>query len=93
MGDTLRRHCPLLALKRRAGWAERILGIGKEQRKISGTFQNRAKVVDSVLGYTSVVAGCRHNLALRGNLSMRGSRSFGAKNNDPLEVFVFIDLF
>jgi hypothetical protein len=36
-----------------------------------GTFQNRAKVVDSLLGDTSVMAGCRHNLALRGNLSMR----------------------
>ena len=42
-----------------------------ERIRISGTFQNRAKVVDSLLGYTSGMAGCRHNLALRGNLSMR----------------------
>jgi hypothetical protein len=28
-----------------------------------GTFQNRAKVVDSLPGYTSGMAGCRYNLA------------------------------
>jgi hypothetical protein len=38
---------------------------------IFGTFQNRAKVVDSLLGYTSVMAGCQHNPALRAKLAMR----------------------
>ncbi len=31
--------------------------------RINGTLQNRAKVVDSLPGYTSDMAGGRHNLA------------------------------
>ena len=30
-----------------------------------GTFQNRAKVVDSIPGEISAMAGCRHTLALQ----------------------------
>ena len=36
-----------------------------------GTFQKRAKVVDSLPGYTSGMAGCRHHLALGAKRSMR----------------------
>ena len=32
---------------------------------VNGTFQNRAKVVDSMPGQLSAMAGCRHNLALK----------------------------
>ena len=31
---------------------------------IFGTFHDRAKVVDSFPGYTSGIAGCRHNLSV-----------------------------
>jgi hypothetical protein len=30
----------------------------------TGTFHERAKVVDSLPGYTSGIAGCRHNLSV-----------------------------
>ena len=36
-----------------------------------GTFQNRAKVVDSLPGDTMGIAGCRHNPAPRAKRSMR----------------------
>ena len=36
-----------------------------------GTFHERAKVVDSLPGYTSGMAGCRDNLAPRAKLSRR----------------------
>jgi hypothetical protein len=36
---------------------------GEQLYHNSGTFQNRAKVVDSLPGYTSGMAGCRYNLA------------------------------
>jgi hypothetical protein len=32
--------------------------------RIFGTFHDRAKVVDSFPGYTSGIAGCRHNLSV-----------------------------
>jgi hypothetical protein len=40
-----------------------------------GTFHERAKVVDSLPGYTSGMAGCRYNLAPRAKLSRRLSFS------------------
>src|SRR5256885_9810192 len=40
-----------------------------------GTFQNRAKVVDSLPGYTSGMSECRHNLTPRAKRSMRLSCS------------------
>src|SRR2546428_5698962 len=40
-----------------------------------GTFQNRAKVVDSWPGYTAGMAGCRPNLTTRAKRSMRLSIS------------------
>src|SRR5216683_1136125 len=45
--------------------------IGKK-----GTFHERAKVVDSLPGYTLGIVGCRHNLAPRAQRSRR--RSFSA---------------
>src|SRR5712691_6783472 len=42
-----------------------------------GTFHERAKVVDSVLGYTSGIAECGHTLATRAKLSMRPSFQHG----------------
>ena len=53
-----------LAVRSRRYW-------GKNTVSISGTFQNRAKVVDSLPGYMSVMAGCRPNPALRAKLAMR----------------------
>src|SRR5256885_8657158 len=44
-----------------------------KKRRITGTFQKRAKVVDSLPGCTSGIAGCRHNLAPRAKRSMRPS--------------------
>src|SRR5712692_2363486 len=41
-----------------------------------GTFHERAKVVDSLPGYTLGIVGCRHNLAPRAQRSRR--RSFSA---------------
>ena len=59
----------------------------KKMRQINkkkGTFQNRAKVVDSLPGYTSDMAGCRYNLAPRAKLSRR--RSFSTDGTmRPLE--------
>jgi hypothetical protein len=39
--------------------------------RIIGTFQNRAKVVDSVSGQCSGIARCRHTLALQAHLSRK----------------------
>ena len=41
----------------------------------SGTFQNRAKVVNSLPGYASGTAGCMPNLTTRAKRSMRLSIS------------------
>ena len=40
-----------------------------------GTLHERPKVVDSLSGYTSGMAGCRHNLVTRTTCSMRLSFS------------------
>jgi hypothetical protein len=48
--------------------------VEEEKSKI-GTFHERAKVVDSLPGYTSGMAGCRYNLAPRAKLSRRLSFS------------------
>ena len=59
LADVDREHFVVLLLDQK----NKVIGIG--------TFQNRAKVVDSLPGYMSVMAGCRPNPALRAKLAMR----------------------
>ncbi len=54
---------------------QRIKQIAAQCMRNSDTLHERPKVVDSLPGYTSGMAGCRHNLVTRTTCSMRLSVS------------------
>ena len=64
--------------------------MGLQTYTKSGTFQNRAKVVDSLPGYTSGMAGWGHNLATRAKRSMKLSFSTD-RTMRPLQSLVVGD--
>ena len=75
------------------GWERNTLLHGiRDFVSNSGTFHTRAKVVDSLPGYTLGMAGYRHNLSTRAKLSMRLSFST-AGTLRPLQSPVVGDCF